>query len=439
MKLLRKMTVVTVGVLIISVLTACNNVRNGGSPEKTIVHYGSNSVYAKLNYDDETGFFFSDYAFREFPESVKLNNLSHNFFTGILSCNRVAIGGASRSCHFKEGSRKTKYSLSELSEHFYVVDKNVSSLLSGGLSSALSTVVLGGLTASVFYKLKFDEGKAQAAIHDAASKIDRASLLNEIDTRVSEMITQLDSDNQKVRNSVNKLQMSLAEKSKIVDSTGLFNRKKTDILTFPYTLVSRSQVLNNTSTWNSVDSLATNLSSAVEKEKENHRVSLSCKSLYDFSTSYSGCEQSWNAYSLNYGLSPIRVNILNKKRVFLDLPLNISDSHIEVTSGKAESNIYVSNNTGVFLQVDAISLYIGEDVATLDNLGVSIPPNAKSIVVSVNRFAHKHKLNLYNVTKKDLENTLNFGIAVKYKVIDTSKEHTLYKQFTKRIGDLVRI
>lgn len=134
-----------------------------------------------------------------------------------------------------------------------------------------------------------------------------------------------------------------------------------------------------------------------------------------------GCGQS---FGIGESVSTIPVTyIVNDKKSFkIKYYPEVQDHKISLYSDG--QNIKASNKTDSFLNIKTLSMYVGDNIETLQDLNIEIPPRAVVIVANMQDF---HLLELKNVTKLDVQKKLAVGVAIKYVVIDTHKEKTLFK------------
>lgn len=98
-------------------------------------------------------------------------------------------------------------------------------------------------------------------------------------------------------------------------------------------------------------------------------------------------------------------------------------------------NISLINKSRKYLQINSIALYLGDDISNFklsqqEDI-IELPPSSKKNDVYVGPFI-KNKINEFrpfnNITYDTAKKTnIDIGFAIKYKIVDISKEYTLYK------------
>jgi len=143
----------------------------------------------------------------------------------------------------------------------------------------------------------------------------------------------------------------------------------------------------------------------------------------------------------NQATGEITVNILNRSynRVFVNKYV-ASDENLKLTF--KENRIGLSNNTDKFLSIDSIALYYLDKVAKNKNLDIELSPRTeltpqdelklRNFPIEWGSLAYK------NMTKKKAEDTgFKFGFAIKYRVIDSGVEKTIFSTETFSLLDLI--
>ena len=132
----------------------------------------------------------------------------------------------------------------------------------------------------------------------------------------------------------------------------------------------------------------------------------------------------------------LTINSLKFKKI---LPRKIieKDNNIEVMLRDGIFNF--TNKSSSYIEVNSVSFYYNGKIASLYNMSKELPPASEQNLTYLNRFPlEKNALDFLNVTKKmALKKNLNFGIAIKYRILDTNKEITLYQNNKYSLLELI--
>lgn len=104
----------------------------------------------------------------------------------------------------------------------------------------------------------------------------------------------------------------------------------------------------------------------------------------------------------------------------------MSDKNLEVTSKTINHktfNVTFINKSDSFLSVNTVSFYVGDDIEA-QSVNLELPPYAKKNIIFETRSLFRDKI--YLGGNKKYEPT-TYGNAVKYKIVNTNVEQTLFK------------
>ena len=137
----------------------------------------------------------------------------------------------------------------------------------------------------------------------------------------------------------------------------------------------------------------------------------------------------------------ITVNILNRNfnRVFVK-NYNTGDDNLRLIFD--DELIGLSNNTDKFLSIDSIAVYYLDNVAKNKNLDIELSPRSQLMPddkLKLRTFLIKwNSLTYNNMTKsKAKETDFKFGFAIKYRIIDSGVEKTIFSTDTFKLIDLI--
>ncbi|MDX1303437.1 hypothetical protein [Photobacterium sp.] len=423
------------------VLTACvlmsacsststpNNSNNDSTNISTSDAFSEVNLYGYLEKDKKGNYSFSKFKRGgETPSRiseepwVSLHDMQPQFVVSNIDCSTGGLLGSASKPNNKICDSE------ELKDQLFR-----SSTLSAG-DVAQSTVLnaayivfsfgLGALSAEGHYTSEFDIDAYEKAVKDASSKIDLNKLRNELDKFLVDKQENEDSLNaaidKKYLQLKNSLDIHFIDKSKLykdtLDKQAIrLGQRHVDIeLSTPWTVFSDMPELYQ----------ALNEQIKFKKELVTFTVNCDTNQFRQWSLSTSGCDKSVGL-GHNQKLS-VTYQVNNKKSDKIDYFPALKDRNISLVS-KDNSEIVVVNNTNSFVKVDALSFYVGEDIETKNNLSINIPPQAKKHIglMSDYRLTTK-RLTMNNVVASDLKRSIKIGAAMKYVVVDTDKEKTLY-------------
>lgn len=109
-----------------------------------------------------------------------------------------------------------------------------------------------------------------------------------------------------------------------------------------------------------------------------------------------------------------------------------------------DGNINFHNKSKKYIRIEAVSVYFDGDISTKNKFGYELPPQSSSKngvnISSIGNNSYQ-SIDFRIDGSKYSKKVFDFGFAVKYKTMNSSKEHTLYKvkkySVSKRIKELL--
>ena len=123
------------------------------------------------------------------------------------------------------------------------------------------------------------------------------------------------------------------------------------------------------------------------------------------------------------------------------LPTTYKTSNNEISLNFKDGKINISNKTNKFLKVDSFSFYHNHKIASKYALNRELPPSSDIYLFNLDSMSGLiswddisfDSLTLNKANNKKLE----YGFAIKYRVVDSNLEKTLYETKWYRLSDLV--
>ena len=121
------------------------------------------------------------------------------------------------------------------------------------------------------------------------------------------------------------------------------------------------------------------------------------------------------------------------------LPKYISEEDEFVSLILKDGGFYLTNKTKSYITVDSLSFYHNGKIATSSKIGGELAPLSEAQLVSLNRLpVDQNAIAFNNVTKADaLRTKIEYGVAVKYRIVNTNRENTLFKTSEYLLYDLI--
>ncbi|WP_152593341.1 hypothetical protein [Vibrio navarrensis] len=120
------------------------------------------------------------------------------------------------------------------------------------------------------------------------------------------------------------------------------------------------------------------------------------------------------------------INSISFKNI-LPYEIREKDNNIEVTF---KNNTFdIINKSDSYIKVDSISFYYNGKIANIHKMDRDYPPQSQAVLTFLNSLPiERSALNFSNVSRDNAMKTkVNYGIAVKYRLLDSNKEITLYR------------
>jgi hypothetical protein len=195
---------------------------------------------------------------------------------------------------------------------------------------------------------------------------------------------------------------------------------------------------------NSLEELRDKINAVVQGEistwrKQSETFHLTClnKKVGSYATYrfYFTCPQSVSVQEKNI-LIPVTIV---SKDVGPVLPRNIAmqDKVIKVFFDGDE--LKVINNANSYISIESVSFYYGGKIAAISNLHIELPPSSEKRIKEVNDFPVTWGiLRFPRTTKQKLKGThLTFGFAIKYAILNSNSEKTLFNTKQYKVLNLI--
>jgi hypothetical protein len=413
-------------------ISACSSTSQ--QPDSTSMNFLSNGLFSNTNLygylekDKNGSHYFSKFisnknSLNSFEPWVSLNNMAPLFTTKEYNCATGGLlGDASGDNHKICDSDDLKDTLFRSTN---VSAGDLAQTTIGNAAYIALSFGLGALSAEGHYTSEFDRDAYAKAVNEASSKANLNKLDNDLNTFLSykneqekELIVAINDKHLKLSDS---LKIRFIDNSQLYDET--FKKEAIEIV--------RKNV--NTSLYTSkivfsdMPELYQRLNKQIKEKKDNVTLDVSCNTsqfrLWSLSTK--GCNKSFDL-ATNVSSIPVTYTVENKKTFKVDYFPAIEDQVISLYSDGYQ--IKATNKTDYFLDVKTLSMYVGNDIETQNNLKIEIPPRAVITVAKLKSFYRtQDRLVLKNVTKRDVQKELSVGSAIKYVVVDTDNEKTLFE------------
>ena len=130
------------------------------------------------------------------------------------------------------------------------------------------------------------------------------------------------------------------------------------------------------------------------------------------------------------------VHSINYKKV---LPRSFTASNKSLTLSMESGVLNIENKTNSFVNIDSLSFYHNGKISSKYKMGYELPPSSVLDIGSINFLpVNWESISFYSVTKNAaIKQKVEYGFAMKYRVINTNKEETLLKRNTYKLFDLI--
>ena len=415
-RLMNSKVLVSLGVLILS---GCSSTEHNVQVKVNNQIQAKNTIYATLKKGGDGSYSFDKMSLSSMKNSINLNSLVHNYPTQESECKK-SLNDWKVAPLCREDALFT------------------TSTLDGGdlVKNTLGNVFLASFTMGTgitgFYTARFDHEAYDKALNQALSKIDRESLIKNANIIVSKHESTLSNGlsefNSLRKNIDNKINISV----KVVDNSQLYSERPS-VTSKVYGRFKSN--LDISGTWDNLKALDNKLTSQVKTSLNYSEIRLVCNDLSDFNIKVTGCDQTWK-HSANENVKPITYVISSAKTYTFFPTINANDKNVIIRS-KEDGQIEITNTTDSFITLSSLSLYLGDEIETMSNLGLELPPGAISKKMHMSGFQiYSKNRKIYSVVKSDLDKKIVVGLASKYKIIDTNLEKTIYKKSNFKYSDL---
>jgi len=132
------------------------------------------------------------------------------------------------------------------------------------------------------------------------------------------------------------------------------------------------------------------------------------------------------------------VHSINYRKLF-PVSFQAVDKNITLTS--VDGAINIANKTDSFVTIESMSFYHNGKVATLHKMSIELPPGSEKVITRISALPIVwDRISFLDVTKMEASRKkIEYGFAVKYKVVDTDREKTLLKIHSYRLVDLIAL
>jgi hypothetical protein len=150
------------------------------------------------------------------------------------------------------------------------------------------------------------------------------------------------------------------------------------------------------------------------------------------------CPEKKEIKNENYDI-PVKVNIksLNFEKI-IPAQFELSDKILKMLKNGDE--IILTNFSSKYITIENISFYYNNQISDFNEDKIELPPQcniSKDFRKSFNINWKSLKFS-YMTRKKAESTTIDFGFALKYKILDLNKEQTIYKTHKFNFLDLIK-
>lgn len=422
---MNKLLTAAVVFLTTALLASCGSTPKSNSylTKFNSVNLDEEPVYARLAKTGENSYVYSEFSFTKQPNMVNLNTLTHTYKTSEEKCIKsvgMLPGKTDGRCDTDSASFRTS-------------KVGATQLLANTFGNAIMGAVSGGLVLKSFYTEEFDEEEFVAALKQAESSMDRANFLRTVKKIKTGAQKKLNKEIEKFNANYESIKEQLPKNVKVNDSSGLLNTSPqvNAVMSQPI-----SDVLDIPGDWNGISELQVKLTNNISSNLAEGQITVNCPKLNNFNYNVTGCGQMWR-HDTKPSPAIITYNVESKKiHKFTVLPI-IEDEFIKISTDTM-GYLTFHNKTDKFLTVSNLSLYINKDITSKTNLNIELSPHAqkKKIMKLMDFTGYGARTKLIHVVEDNLSAKVDYGLAAKYKIVDTSKERTLYEMSTSSIVNL---
>lgn len=147
------------------------------------------------------------------------------------------------------------------------------------------------------------------------------------------------------------------------------------------------------------------------------------------------CPQTVLSSENSFNIQAVVHSIDYKKVIPTEFTAEDNTLELNMKSG----SINVINKTDSFVSIDSLSFYHNGKIASQYKLGSELPPESEKDIIRINSLpVDWEHISFTDVTKGSANSKkIEYGFAVKYKIVDTNREKTLLKKSTYKLLDLI--
>jgi hypothetical protein len=377
-------------------------------------------VYGKMTKNEEGKYTFSEFTLSKRDNHIRLNDLTHFYPTQEMECSKGIGSEDNALCSSNDTLFREK-----------AVD--IGDLFKNTVGNAVMGYATVGLGIQAYYTIRFNEDLYQKGLSEALESLDRTVLIKNIDNMIKSKKKEIYQINSEIKQLKFKIEKEINLRSKIVDLSGLYFGKKPRIKVVGRTIES-SIINNHKNSWSDIVQLEKDLDSETDKDLKNIVIAVECDHISGFNYDEIGSDQIW-AYG-DIMVDKITFKIKSKKNVNLIICPKVEDDMV-IVKVDANGRFNFTNKTLKYVKFQSLSLYINEDVNSMTEISLELPPKSNKDFYSLGSFDnYNQKLLLKNVTAKQLKKRIKFGLAAKYIVVDSNKERTVFAENRKMMIEL---
>ncbi|WP_277208372.1 hypothetical protein [Vibrio misgurnus] len=394
----------------------------------------SNNIYAKLEHT-ASGWQFTQFSTNHTSNMINLKTREPNWDTKDRQC-IAGLGMASRSDYCGKIENPDLFLSSSINTGNAVL-------------SALVVPLTFGISATTVTKtVTFDYDEYTKAVRQALDNMQDRDLLQNIDSTINDWEKERQNLLSLHKNAVNNYGQTF--KKSMFDTSGLVDIHAYDVNTMvsisthslePKESINAASLVELKSRLSKVKEA--DLAEAKEKFTTANVVCYNYSELekkYDLKVS---CSKSAKIDTINKrldGEALFTIRGIHKNRL---LPKRYSLENNDIVLTMERGSINIENRTNDFITLEQVSFYYLDDISSIKNLSIELPPQSKTKTgseLSINRDFNIDwsKLKYKSLTKNIANSkTMNFGFAVKYKRSGVSHDDRAFSTKTYKLSELM--
>ncbi len=129
----------------------------------------------------------------------------------------------------------------------------------------------------------------------------------------------------------------------------------------------------------------------------------------------------------------VKIKSANFENIFPMISLKDENINVNLEYLDTQISAIATNKTNIFLTFNSLSIYYNSNVNTVSNLNREIAPqsstlkNGSSYAIISNKISNQSSYKNLTYNKAEKIN-IDYGFALKYKIVDTSREKSIFKQ-----------